>query len=101
MPILKIALENYKAEIMKQLEITDEKLLDNESMFKTKNENNITADYLRHRLHYVLKNMVLKNKKQQENISTKIENQNTNIISTTNAVKKYKLKRRTIKKLAV
>ena len=43
----------------------------------------------------------LKNKKQQENISTKIENQNTNILSTTNAVKKYKLKRRTIKKLAV
>ena len=42
-----------------------------------------------------------KTKKQQENISTKIENQNTNIISTTNAVKKYKLKRRTIKKLAV
>ena len=214
MPILKIALENYKAEIMKQLGIKDEKLLDNESMFKTKNGNNITADYLRHRLHYVLKkysfekhitvhelrhtfatrclesgidmktvqtflghadykltantyshvlrttknNQILKyntyitdtiqksledvmniteetvrdpklkqkaienmkksfellveakfkekeeelkNKKQQENISTKIENQNTNIISTTNAVKKYKLKRRTIKKLAV
>lgn len=55
MPILKIALENYKAEIMKQLGIKDEKLLDNESMFKTKNGNNITSDYLRHRLQYVLK----------------------------------------------
>ena len=55
MPILKIALENYKSEIMKQLGITDERLLDNESMFKTKNGNTITSDYLRHRLHYVLK----------------------------------------------
>ncbi len=55
MPILKIALENYKAEIMKQLGITDEKLLDNESIFKTKNGNTITSDYLRHRLQYVLK----------------------------------------------
>lgn len=54
MPILKVALENYKAEVMKQLGITDESILDNESMFKTKNGNNITADYLRHRLHYVL-----------------------------------------------
>jgi len=40
---------------MKQLGITDERLLDNESMFKTKNGNTITSDYLRHRLHYVLK----------------------------------------------
>ena len=38
MPILKIALENYKSEIMKQLGITDERLLDNESMFKPKME---------------------------------------------------------------
>lgn len=55
MPILKIALENYKAEIMRQLGITDEKVLDNESIFKTKNGNTITSDYLRHRLQYVLK----------------------------------------------
>lgn len=54
MPILKIALANYKAEIMKKLGITNEKVLDNESIFKTKNGNTITADYLRHRLHYVL-----------------------------------------------
>ena len=55
MPILKVALENYKGEIMQQLGIKDEKILDNESMFKTKNGNTITSDYLRHRLQYVLK----------------------------------------------
>lgn len=55
MPILKKALLNYKAEIMKKLGITDEKLLDNESIFKTSSGSIITADYLRHRLQYVLR----------------------------------------------
>ena len=54
MPILQTALGKYKQEIMKQLGIKDESVLDNESIFKTKNGNTITADYLRHRLHYVL-----------------------------------------------
>jgi len=54
-PILKEALLNYKKQIMKNLGITDEKLLDNESMFKTKSGSPVTSDYLRHRLHYVLK----------------------------------------------
>lgn len=54
-PLLKDALLRYKAEIMRCLEITDERLLDNESMFKTSNGNTITSDYLRHRLQYVLK----------------------------------------------
>lgn len=54
MPLLKAALENYRAEIMKKLGITNPKELDNESIFKTSNGNTITSDYLRHRLHYVL-----------------------------------------------
>lgn len=55
MPILRKSLENYKVEVMKNLGITDESILDNESMFKTSTGTPITADYLRHRLHYVLK----------------------------------------------
>lgn len=54
-PLLREALLKYKMEVMRVLEIKDEKLLDNESMFKTKNGNQLTADYLRHRLQYVLK----------------------------------------------
>lgn len=55
MPLLRIALEKYRKEIMYKLGITDPKLLDNESIFKTSNGNTITSDYLRHRLQYVLK----------------------------------------------
>lgn len=55
MPLLRVALEKYREEIMHSLGITDPKLLDNESIFKTSYGNTITSDYLRHRLQYVLK----------------------------------------------
>lgn len=54
-PILKEALLKYKQQIMNSLGIKDEKLLDNESIFKTKSGSPLTSDYLRHRLQYVLK----------------------------------------------
>lgn len=53
-PILKEELLKYKMHIMKALNIEDEKLLDNESMFRTK-VGNVSADYLRHRLNNILK----------------------------------------------
>lgn len=52
--ILKNELLKYKKQIMQNLNITDEKELDNESIFRTK-IGNISADYLRHRLNSVLK----------------------------------------------
>lgn len=42
-------------EATRYLGITDQKLLDNESMFKTKRGSLVTSDYLRYRLQYVLK----------------------------------------------
>lgn len=52
--ILKEELLKYKKQIMESLNITDEKELDNESIFRTK-LGNISAPYLRHRLNNVLK----------------------------------------------
>lgn len=52
--ILKIELLKYKKQIMDNLKIVDESELDNEPIFKTK-IGNISADYLRHRLNYILK----------------------------------------------
>ncbi len=51
--ILKEELLKYKKQIMENLNITDEKELDNESIFRTK-LGNISAPYLRHRLNNVL-----------------------------------------------
>lgn len=52
--ILKEELLKYKKQIMNNLKIIDESELDNEPIFKTK-IGNISADYLRHRLNYILK----------------------------------------------
>lgn len=52
--ILKVELLKYKKQIMDNLKIVDESELDNEPIFKTK-IGNISADYLRHRLNYILK----------------------------------------------
>lgn len=52
--ILKAELLKYKKQIMENLNIVDESELDNEAIFKTK-IGNISADYLRHRLNYILK----------------------------------------------
>ena len=62
MPLLRVALEKYREEIMHKLGITDPTLLDNESIFKTSTGNTITSDYLRHRLQYVLKKYGFKKK---------------------------------------
>ena len=44
-PLLEKALRLYKQQIMNSLGITDESILDNESMFKTKNGTQLTSDY--------------------------------------------------------